>query len=418
MGGRSRGIDTKLTWAPYVAEVLNPSIFETVEAPVSIFSTISQLARKYQAINLGQGFPDFAPDEELTDRLAHHVKQSSNQYAPPAGLPRLLSQIAAKIQHSHDVRIDSATELNITSGATQAIWTAIQSLIQLGDEVVIFEPAYDSYAPAVESKGGVVVPCVLPAPNFRPDWKCFSESITDKTRLVILNNPHNPTGTCWTHEDLLELECRLEGTEIAVLSDEVYEHLTYDGREHRSALRYPGLRERAFVTCSFGKTFHVTGWKVGYVVAPSALMQRFRSVHQFTVFTVNTPAQHAIADHLINPDTYLSLPDYFQEKRDLLYKSLRSEDPRASNGTVAKTPLRLLPSEGSYFGLADYSAISQETDLNFAKRLIMDYGVAVIPITPFYSTPPAGQTLIRLCFAKKPETLEAATIRLQKLKVN
>jgi len=243
------------------------------------------------------------------------------------------------------------------------------------------------------------VPCVLPAPSFRPDWERFGESITNKTALVILNNPHNPTGTCWEHEDLLELERRLKGTNIAVLSDEVYEHLTYDGREHRSSLRYPGLRERAFVTCSFGKTFHVTGWKVGYVVAPPALMRRFRSVHQFTVFTVNTPAQHAIADHLADENTYLSLPQFFQEKRDLLYSA------------VAKTPLKLLPSEGSYFGLADYSAISIEKDTSFAERLIKEQGVAVIPISPFYSKPVEGQTLVRLCFAKKSETLKVAAER-------
>lgn len=318
-------------------------------------------------------------------------------------MPRLLEAIAKKVKLCHDVSIDPALEINITSGATQAIWTAIQSLIAPGDEVVIFEPAYDSYAPAVESKGGVVVPCELIAPTFRPDWERFGESLTDKTRLVILNNPHNPTGTCWQHEDLQELERRLQGTNIAVLSDEVYEHLTFDSKEHRSSLRYPGLRERAFVTCSFGKTFHVTGWKVGYIVAPPALMQRFRGVHQFTVFTVNTPAQHAIADHLADPNTYLDLPGFFQEKRDLLYSA------------VAKTPLKLLPSEGSYFGLADYSAISDEVDTRFAERLIEEHGVAVIPISPFYSRPVEGQTLIRLCFAKKPETLEAAAERLLKL---
>jgi len=383
--------------------VATPSIFHVPEAPVSIFSTISRLAREHKAINLGQGFPDFDPDVSLTDRLAYHVKHSSNQYAPPAGTKALLKAIAEKILRCHDVQVDANEELNISSGATQAIWTAIQSLILPGDEVIIFEPAYDSYAPAVESKGGVVVPCVLPAPAFRPDWERFGESITDKTKLVILNNPHNPTGTCWRHEDLQELERRLKGTNIALLSDEVYEHLTYDDREHLSAMRYPGLRERAFVTCSFGKTYHVTGWKVGYVVAPPALMKRFRSVHQFTVFTVNTPAQFAIADHLADENTYLSLPQFFQEKRDLLYSA------------VAKTSLTLLPSEGSYFGLTDYSAISQEPDIRFAERLIEEQGVAVIPISPFYSSPPEDQTLVRLCFAKKPETLLAAAERLVNL---
>ena len=376
------------------------SIFAAPEVPTSIFSTISQLARKHAATNLGQGFPDFAPDAALTDRLAYHTRHSSNQYAPLPGVPRLLSAIAKKVERCHGVALDTQREITVASGATQAIWTAVQSIIRRGDEAIVFEPAYDSYVPAVESRGGVAVPLPLEGPAFRPDWAGFAKRLSERTRLVIINNPHNPTGTCWRHQDLLELERQLAGRDIALLSDEVYEHLTYDGREHRSALRYPGLRERAFVTCSFGKTFHVTGWKVGYVVAPDALMQRFRGTHQFTVFTVNTPAQQAIADHLGDPSTYEGLPSFFERKRDVLTEALEG------------SRLRVLPSEGSYFCLADYSDVSDEADTGFAERLITQHGVAVIPISPFYTEAPAGQTYVRLCFAKREETLTDAAERL------
>ena len=372
-------------------------------ASESIFTTISRLANQQGAINLGQGFPDFAPDEALTDRLAYHVKHSSNQYAPPAGLPILLSAIKAKVENCHGISLDVQQEINITSGATQAIWTTIQSVVRPGDEVIIFEPAYDSYAPAVESKGGVVVPCVLPAPAFRPDWSGFGESLSEKTRLVIINNPHNPTGTCWTDDDLQTLADHLAGTDILLLSDEVYEHLTYDGRVHNSVLRYPELRRRAFVTCSFGKTFHVTGWKVGYVIAPPELMRGFRGVHQFTVFTVNTPAQYALADHLADERTYLDLPMFFQRKRDLFEQA------------CAKTPFKMLPSEGSYFGLLEYSALSNEDDLGFAERLVATHGIALIPISPFYTQPPTNQRYLRYCFAKQDLTLQHGAARLLKV---
>ena len=369
--------------------------------PPSIFATIGALAREHQAVNLGQGFPDFAPDDSLTERLGHHVRHSSNQYAPPAGVPALLAAIVEKVRRTQGVSLDAAAEVNVTSGATQAIWTAIQSVIEPGDEAIVFDPAYDSYAPAVRSRGGVVVPIQLRGPDFRIDWDRFAERLTPRTRLVVINNPHNPTGTCLREEDLQRLSRLLAATETLLLSDEVYEHLVYDGREHLSVLRYPELRRRAFVTSSFGKTFHVTGWKVGYVVAPPELMRRFRAYHQFTVFTVNTPAQHAIADQLSDPDSYGSLPAFFQEKRDRLADAL------------APTPLRLLPSGGSYFVLADYSAVSGETDGRFAERLITEYGVATIPISPFYTeAAPEGQRYVRLCFAKRPETIAAAADRL------
>lgn len=368
--------------------------------PPSIFATISALARKHDATDLGQGFPDFPPDAALAERLAHHARHSSNQYAPPAGVPVLLDAIAAKIERTQGLTVDPAAELNVTSGATQAIWTAIQSVIEPGDEAVVVEPAYDSYAPAVRSRGGVVVPYPLTGPDFRIDWARFAERLTPRTRLVIVNNPHNPTGTCLRDGDLRELSRLLADTDVTLLSDEVYEHLVYDGREHLSVLRYPELRRRAFVTSSFGKTFHVTGWKVGYVVAPPELMRRFRAYHQFTVFTVNTPAQHALADQLAEPDHYESLPGFFQEKRDRLAAAL------------APTPLRPLGSEGSYFVLADYSAASDEPDGRFAERLITEHGVAAIPISPFYTAAPAGQRFVRLCFAKRAATLDAAAERL------
>ena len=401
------------------------SLLTAAPAPTSIFARIGRLAAEHGAVNLGQGFPDFAPDAALTDRLAHHVSHSSNQYAPLPGVPRLTRAIAAKIERCHGVRPDAAAEITVTSGATQAIWTAIQSVISPGDEAIVFEPAYDSYVPAVESRGGIPIPLPLkPGDGFRPDWSGFAERLTERTRLVVLNNPHNPTGTCWRDGDLRELERLVAGRDLAVLSDEVYEHLVYDGREHLSALRYPGLRERAFVTCSFGKTFHVTGWKVGYVVAPPALTRRFRGVHQFTVFTVNTPAQHAIADHLADASSYESLPAFFAAKRDLLA------------GELAGARLRVLPSGGSYFCLADYSAVSDERDVDFAERLIREHGVATIPVSPFYSDAPAGidaaagydgadgadgadggeaRRLVRLCFAKRPATLRAAAERLARV---
>lgn len=362
----------------------------------SIFATISALAHQHGAVNLGQGFPDFSPDEELLERLVYHVKNSSNQYAPMAGLPELLRAIVRKVRHCQGIDLNVEKEITITSGATQGLWTAIQCLVQPEDEVIIFEPAYDSYAPAVKSRGGVVVPIALEAPEFQIDWALFAEKLNSRTRLVILNNPHNPTGKCLKHEDLQELERHLVGSDTLLLSDEVYEHLVFDGQEHLSVLRYPGLRKRAMVTCSFGKTFHVTGWKVGYIMAPPQLMQRFRALHQFTVFTVNTPAQYAIADQLADPQNYERLPSFFEAKRDALVEQLRG------------SKLRLLPSEGSYFILADYGAISQQSDQRFAERLIIEHKVATIPISGFYTDPPQGQQLVRLCFAKRAETLAAA----------
>jgi len=367
----------------------------------SIFTTISKLAREHEAINLGQGFPDFDADPKLIARLAFHARNAHNQYAPPGGVGVLVEAIADKIERCHGIRVDAQQEVNITSGATQGLWTAIQSVIEPGDEAIVFEPAYDSYAPAIRSKGGVVQPVVLEAPEFRPDWSRFAERLNDRTRLVVLNNPHNPTGTCWRHEDLLELERQLKGTDVLVLSDEVYEHLVYDDGEHLSVLRYPGLRERAYVTFSFGKTFHVTGWKVGYIIAPPPLMEQFRTLHQFTVFTVNTPAQYAIADYLEEPEHYTSLPEFFSNKRDELYQALEG------------SRFEMLPSEGSYFCLADYGNISQVSDMRFAERLIKEHGVAVLPISPFYSEAPAQQTLVRLCFAKRSRTLTDAAKRLR-----
>lgn len=369
----------------------------------SVFSRIGSLAREHDAVNLGQGFPDFPPDLELRERLAYHALHSDQQYAPLPGVPKLLAAIAAKTERAHGYRPDVRREITVTSGATQALWTAIQAVVEPGDEVVVVEPAYDSYAPAVRSVGGVVRPFVLHGPDFRIDWSAFAKTLSARTRLVVINHPHNPTGTTLAQDDLLELERLLRPTEALLLSDEVYEHLTYDGREHLSVLRYPGLRDRAFVVSSFGKTFHVTGWKVGYVIAPAALTSRFRGVHQFTVFTVSTPAQRALADYLAEPAHYERLPEFFAAKRDRLGERL------------ASSRLRVLPSAGSYFCLADYSAVSGDDEEDFAERLIIEYGVATIPLAPFYSEAPTAQRYVRLCFAKREATLDAAAERLLQL---
>ena len=377
-----------------------PSPFAPPASPPSVFSRIGSLARAHEAVDIGQGFPDFPPDEALRERLAHHALHSGHQYLPLPGLPALRRAIARKIQRCQGARVDVDDEITVTSGATQAIWSAVQAVVSPGDEAIVFEPAYDSYRPAVESVGGVVRPVVLEAPHFQVDWAAFAKTRSARTRLVVINNPHNPSGTVWSEEDLRELERQLRGSEIAVVSDEVYEHLVYDGRDHRSVVRYPGLRERAFAVSSFGKTFHVTGWKVGYVVAPPVLTARLRSVHQYTVFTVSTPAQRALADHLADASHYETLASAFAAKRDRLAAAL------------AGSALRILPSAGGYFCLADYSAVADEPDERFAARLIAERGVATIPLSPFYSEAPAGQRLVRLCFAKRPETLDAAAERL------
>jgi methionine transaminase len=366
----------------------------------TIFTVMSQLAVTHDAVNLGQGFPDFNCDERLQARLSEAMRAGRNQYAPMAGMVALREAIARKNEVLYGHRYDADAEVTVTAGATQAIMTAVLALVQPGDEVVVLEPAYDSYVPSIELAGGrpVFVP-LDPARGYAPDWERIRASITAKTRLLMLNFPHNPTGRVLRPTDLAALEAIVAETGVLVLSDEVYEHIVFDGVAHQSVMRSPLLASRSVVISSFGKTFHTTGWKVGYACAPRELTVEFRKVHQFMVFAVNTPAQYAFADYLADASPYLELPAFYQRKRDLFVEGLRA------------TRFRLLPCEGTYFVLADYSAISDLPEPEFAKKMITDHGVAVIPVSVFYDTP-LDRKVIRFCFAKQDQTLERALARL------
>lgn len=368
----------------------------------TIFTVMSALANEYQAINLSQGFPDFPSSERLIDLVYQHMQKGFNQYAPMPGVLPLREQIARKIAELYQVEVNPADEITITAGGTQALFTAITAFVQPDDEVILIEPAYDSYRPSIEVNGGIPVIYELKAPHYKVDWDAFAQLISPKTRMIIINTPHNPTGAIFTNEDLLALQSLVMDTNILILSDEVYEHLIYDGQEHCSVLRYPALRERSLAVYSFGKTFHNTGWKVGYCVAPKALMTEFRKVHQFNVFSVNTPVQLALATFLENPEEYLSLNDFYQQKRDFLLQ------------VTQDTRLQPLKTWGTYFQLFDYSAISEEADIEFAKRMTTEYGVAAIPVSVFYSSG-KDDKVIRLCFAKKEATLASAGQLLQRL---
>lgn len=362
----------------------------------SIFSVIAGLSREHNAVNLGQGFPDFETSSVLKKLVAEQMLAGNNQYAPMPGVPSLVTQLCQKLAYSNGVQIDGARELTITTGATQAIYTAIATVVKKGDEVVIIEPAYDAYRPVIELHGGKVVAYQLEAPNYRVNWQDFGALLNEKTKLVIINTPHNPTGTILRKEDMLELERLLGETNAYLLSDEVYEHLIYDGETHESALRFPRLRERSFVCYSFGKTFHNTGWKMGFCVAPPALTKEFRKLHQFTVFSVNTPIQYALAEYMQDASVYTSLPAFFEEKRNY-FQTL-----------ISDSRLRLLACEGTYFQLVDYSEISDKNDVEFAQELIVKHGLATIPLSPFYSGKGGDAKVLRLCFAKRNDTLEAA----------
>ena len=368
----------------------------------TIFTVMSALANEHGAINLSQGFPNFPSPERLSGLVCQYMKKGYNQYAPMAGVPILRERLAEKAQRLYSASIDPNTEITITAGATQAIFTAIAAFVSSGDEVILIEPAYDSYRPSIEVNGGVPVPYKLSAPDYRVDWAALGRLVTAHTRMIIINTPHNPTGTVLKAEDLKALENLTAGTDILVLSDEVYEHLIYDGQQHQSVLRYPGLWERCLATYSFGKTFHNTGWKIGYCLAPAHLMEEFRKVHQFNVFSVNTPMQYALADYLADPETYLSLDDFFQQKRDFFLDAMKG------------SRLQPLRCEGTYFYLFDYSAISDEPDTKFAKRMTTEWGVAAIPVSVFYSNG-SSDKVIRLCFAKTEETLERAGALLRKI---
>ena len=369
----------------------------------TIFTVMSKLAEDCGAINLSQGFPDFQPPEELLELVGHHLKEGRNQYPPMAGVASLREEIARKLSTLYGVRRDPETEITISSGGTEALFCAIHAVVRAGDEVIVFDPAYDSYAPAIRLAGGRPVHIPLIAPRFEPDWERVQRSLNRRTRLVIVNTPHNPAGAVLTSEDLARLADLLAPFETYVLSDEVYEHIVFDARRHASVLANAQLAPRSYAVFSFGKTYHATGWKVGYCVAPPALTTEFRRMHQFNTFTTTTPLQHALADYLARrPEHYLELPAFYQEKRDLFLRLMEG------------SRFALTPSAGTYFQLADYSAISDEPDVAFAKRLTTRHGVAVIPVSVFYKDPP-DMRIIRFCFAKESATLAEAAERLSSL---
>ncbi|WP_299246151.1 methionine aminotransferase [uncultured Aquimarina sp.] len=361
----------------------------------TIFTVMSKMANDYKAINLSQGFPNFKTDKKLIDLVTIGMQKGHNQYAPMPGLLSLREVIAEKTNSLYNSDYHPETDITITSGATQAIFTIISAFISTGDEVIIFKPAYDSYEPSIELFGGTVVPVQLSAPNFTVDWKEVASKITSKTKMIIINTPHNPTGTVLSKNDMLELEALLKNTDIILLSDEVYEHIIFDGQEHQSIARFPGLAERAFITASFGKTFHTTGWKMGYCIAPGDLMAEFRKVHQFNVFCSNHPMQYALAAYLKNPEHYVSLPDFYQKKRDLFLSLIK--DSRFS----------CTPAAGTYFQLLNYTAITDEGDVAFAERLTKEHKIASIPVSVF-NLHQQDDKVLRFCFAKTDDTLKQA----------
>ncbi len=363
---------------------------------------MSVLAAEHKAINLGQGFPDYAMNEELVALVNQAMKNGNNQYVHMNGLPALREVLAEKINELYSHEINSDSEITITPGGTYAIYTALTTILQPGDEVIVFEPAYDSYIPNIEINGAVPVLIPLVYPDYKIDWELVKQKITPKTKLIMLNTPHNPTGAVLSAADIAQLQNIVKGTGIFILSDEVYEHLIFDGKKHESMLRYPDLYERSFVCFSFGKVYHCTGWKLGYCVAPPALMKEFRKVHQFNCFTCNSPVQVALAEFLKQKENYLQLGAFLQQKRDYL-KNL-----------MQQTKFKALPSYGSYFQLYSYAGITNENEKDFAIRLTKEYGVATIPTSAFYKNEQDNKVL-RFCFSKKENTLEEAANRLMKL---
>jgi methionine aminotransferase len=368
----------------------------------TIFTVMSKLAADVGAINLSQGFPDFDCDPALVDAVARHMREGRNQYAPMQGVPALRQAIAGKFAALYGAAYDPDTEVTVTSGGTEAIFDAVAAIVHPGDEVIVFEPCYDSYVPAIEVNGGTAIVVSLQYPHYAVPWNDVRAAVTPRTRMIALNSPHNPAAVILGAEDIAELTRLVEGTDITILSDEVYEHIIFDGARHESMARSETLRARSFIVGSFGKTYHVTGWKVGYVVAPAALTAEFRKVHQFVTFSTNTPIQHALAEFLSEKRGYPELSAFYQRKRDLFLDLL------------AGSRWKPLPSRGTYFQLLDYSAITNERDMDFALRLTKEHGVASIPTSAFLyrqSAPP----VLRFCFAKKDETLETAAERLRRL---
>ena len=367
----------------------------------TIFTVMSRLAAECGAVNLSQGFPDFQAEPALFDAVHRHMLAGRNQYAPMAGMPELRQAIVDKVAALYGVRYDVESEVTVTAGATQAIFTTIAAFVRPGDEVIVFEPVYDSYVPAIETVGGTAVYAQLSFPDYVPDWDQVAQLVTPKTRMIIVNSPHNPTGSLLSTVDREKLAKLIAGTNIVVLSDEVYEHILFDGEPHASLCAHPELAARSIVVSSFGKTYHITGWTIGYVVGPAALMAEFRKVHQFNVFTVHTPSQLGLAEYMQDAGRHLRLAAFYQEKRDFFRELL------------AATPFELLPCRGTYFQLARYDRISDLPDREFAEWMTREVGVAVIPVSVFYADG-RDDRVVRFCFAKQESTLKAAAERLAK----
>jgi len=368
----------------------------------SIFTVMSQLAAKHNAINLGQGFPDFPMSAELIECVNKAMQSGGNQYAHTNGVPLLRERLAEKIKYLYDVNINPETNITITPGGTYSIFCAFSTIIQPGDEVIIFEPAYDSYIPNIVFNGGIVVPIELEFPEYSIPWDKVKAAITPKTKAILVNTPHNPTGRVFTKEDILILQEIVLSNNLYLISDEVYEHLIYDNKQHETVMKYPDLFARTFVCFSFGKTYHCTGWKLGYCIAPENIMKEYRKVHQFNAFGCDTPKQIGIAEYMTNKEAYLSIGAMYQEKRDYL------------RGLLDNTKFVRLPSSGSYFESYRYDAISDEPDTVFAERLVREFGIAIVPMSAFYQKS-TDHKVIRLCFAKVKETLDAAAACLQKV---
>ena len=367
----------------------------------SIFTTMSRLSHEQNALNLSQGFPNFPADPILKDLLVRAIQEDKNQYAPMPGLMSLRVAISNMTQQQHHAFYHPENEICLTAGATQGIFSAIQAMVHSGDEVILFTPAYDCYEPAIQLAGGKVVPIAMTLPDFRLDWQEVRDKITAKTKMIVINTPHNPSGNMLTHEDMEELQEIVVNNNLLLLSDEVYEHISFDGREHLSAARYEGLRDRSFITGSFGKTFHVTGWKMGFCLAPQHLMKEFYKVHQYVVFCVNHPVQDAIAHYIQEPHRYRELGAFYQRKRDLFLNLIKD------------SKFTFTPAHGSYFQLLDYSSITKEPDVDFARRLTIEYKIASIPISVFMNG--KDPKMLRFCFAKKDEEIIAAAKILNSL---
>ena len=368
----------------------------------TIFTVMSQLATEHKALNLSQGFPDFNGPQDLLDRVSHHMSIGHNQYAPMTGIPELRQAIAAKVRDLYGAEVDVDQEITVTSGATDALFTAIATIVNAGEEVIVFDPAYDCYEPAIDLAGGKTIHIPMQSPDFAIDWQQVREKITPKTRAIILNSPHNPSGTTLSEVDIQALQAIVAEFGVYLISDEVYEHIVFDGEPHRSLLRYPDLAERAFVISSFGKTYHVTGWKIAYCVAPKALSAEFRKVHQYVSFCTVSPMQYALAEFLTESNHHLGLSEFYQAKRDRF---------RAG---MANSRFKLLPCAGTYFQMVDYSEVSDMSDTELAHKFTVEEGIASIPPSVFYEKPPE-QKVLRFCFAKSDETLDQATELLCKI---